>query len=57
MLEKKMFASKNFLDLLRQEMKDPSFREGFKDNLLKHANIDNDVCYTLSEMIFFLVKP
>ena len=38
-------------------MKDPSFREGFKDNLLKHANIDNDVCYTLSEMIFFLVKP
>lgn len=36
-----MFASKNFLDLLREEMKDPSFREGFKDALVEHAIIEN----------------
>ncbi len=40
-----MFASKNFLDLLREEMKDPSFREGFKDALVEHAIIENiDLC-------------
>ena len=37
-----MFASKNFLDLLREEMKDPSFREGFKDALVEHAIIEKD---------------